>query len=158
MSRIDFDPDEHSPAECIEHFVDELQEGEEMPGHQPEEAFGGDVEEVSGEEEVSSSSELSFVPTEAEKDFKTRLATAVGTLPRPAAPWPKSSKGVKRPRSPAPGILNDDVVPDLAEIFDNYDTPMKQRVSICRAYASYLSSMVPRDQKKPKAVKKKSKK
>jgi len=65
---------------------------------------------------------------------------------------PRAAKAAKRPRSPPP---DDDLVPDLAEIFDNYDTPHPVRISICRAYASYIASLQP---KKPKAAyKKKSK-
>lgn len=78
-----------------------------------------------------------YVPTEAEKDAAARLAAL-----------PKAAKGVKRPRTPLLDV--DDDVPDLAEIFDNYDTPHSTRISICRSYASYLASMQP---KKPRAKK-----
>lgn len=83
-----------------------------------------------------------FVPTEAEKDAMARARE----LPRPAA------KGVKRPRTPEP---DEDGVPDLAEIFDNYDTPHSVRISVCRAYASYIASLQP---KKPKAASKRKNK
>lgn len=79
-----------------------------------------------------------WVPTEAEKDAASRL--------REMTKEPRPAKAVKRPRSPLP----EDDVPDLAEIFDNYDTPYPVRISICRAYASYLASMQP---KKPRAKK-----
>jgi len=110
-----------------------------VPDHQPE-----SPPHFEEDPEPESSSEEPFVPTEAEKDAAERLST----FKRPAAKQP-----AKRPRSP---LLNvDDDVPDLAEIFDNYDTPKAARVSICRAYASYLAAMMP---KKPKASKKNSKK
>lgn len=116
-----------------------LQMEEFVPDHQPESPPHFDNEE----EENSSSSEEPFVPTEAEKDAAARLTE----IRRPAAKQP-----VKRPRSPAPV---DDDVPDLAEIFDNYDTPKATRISICRAYASYLASTLP---KRPKAAPKKKSK
>lgn len=84
-----------------------------------------------------------FVHTEAEKDAAMRIRDL--RLAPPPAP-----KGVKRPRSPLP----EDDVPDLAEIFDNYDTPYPVRISICRAYASYLASMQPKKPKAKKASKK----
>jgi len=83
-----------------------------------------------------------WVPTEAEKDHAARLLTLKD---KPAA------KAPKRPRSP---VVEDDI-PDLAEIFDNYDTPHATRISVCRAYASYIASLQP---KKPKAAPKKGKK
>jgi len=82
-----------------------------------------------------------WVPTEAEKDAAQRLAGISG---------PKAAKAAKRPRSPVGD--DDDAVPDLAEIFDNYDTPHPVRISICRAYASYIASLQP---KKPKRATKK---
>lgn len=78
-----------------------------------------------------------WVPTEAEKD-----AAAVARL---RDLNPPAAKGAKRPRSPGPP---EDVVPDLAEIFDNYDTPHATRISICRAYASYIASLQPKKPKK----------
>jgi len=109
-----------------------------VPDHQPESPIHF------GDEQEASSSEEPFVPTEAEKDAAARLSE----FKRPAAKQP-----AKRPRSP---LLNvDDDLPDLAEIFDNYDTPKTTRISMCRTYANYLASTVP---KKPQASKKKSKK
>jgi len=110
-----------------------------VPDHQPE-----SPDPILDEEEPSSVSEEPFVPTEAEKDAAERLST----LQRPAAKQP-----AKRPRSPA--LVVDDDVPDLAEIFDNYDTPKEQRVTLCRAYASYVAATLP---KKPRSSKKNSKK
>jgi len=104
--------------------------------HQPESPpHFGDEEEPSAPSE-----EEPFVPTEAEKDAAARITE----LRRPAA-----KKPAKRPRSPSPV---DDDIPDLAEIFDNYDTPKATRISVCRSYASYLASTIP---KKPKAASKK---
>lgn len=107
-----------------------------------------DEEEVSFPCHQPEEDDEPWVPTEAEKDAAERKRSAA--LPRPVA------KGVKRPRSPDPSRQSFDAVPDLAEIFDNYDTPSNVRVSICRAYASYVSSTMPR--KKKKAAKRVSKK
>jgi len=111
-------------------------EGEDhVPEHQPED------EEYDSEEP--------FVRTEAEKDAEAQAAAqelALVAHRRGAAP-----AAAKRPRSP-PLLDIDDDVPDLAEIFDNYDTPKATRISICRTYASYLASTLP---KKPKAAPKK---
>lgn len=111
---------------------------EHVPDHQPSwSPEDPDHEEAS----VAPSDEEPFVRTEAEKDAAERLAQ----LPRPAAKQP-----AKRPRSPP---VDDDAIPDLAEIFDNYDTPKATRISVCRSYASYLASTIP---KKPKAKAKKN--
>lgn len=108
-------------------------EEDHVEEHQPSD--GGEDPEEEPEEEIP------FVHSEAEKD-----AIALRALRNSGVPL--AAKGVKRPRSP---VLNvDDDVPDLAEIFDNYDTPRPTRISICRSYASYLSSMQP---KKPRAKK-----
>jgi len=90
-------------------------------------------------------SEEPFVPTEAEKDAEERAARVINDLPFKAP--------AKRPRSPAEVV--DDDLPDLNEIFDNYDTPKATRISVCRAYASYLASTMP---KKPAAPRKRNKK
>lgn len=112
---------------------------EEFPCHQP--SYEEDV--VFDPKPESDDEEPPFVPTEAEKDAAIRLRL-LAEAPPPAP------KGVKRPRSPLPP----DEVPDLAEIFDNYDTPHPVRISICRAYASYIASLQP---KKPKAAPRKRK-
>lgn len=117
---------------------------EEFPCHQPSDE--DDV--VFDPKPESDDEELPFVPTEAEKDAASRLRQmAVAPRYEPSSP---AAKGVKRPRSPLPP----DEVPDLAEIFDNYDTPHPVRISICRAYASYIASLQP---KKPKAAPRKRK-
>lgn len=122
-------------------IIPEMEGEEDFPCHQPN-------EEVS-EHEVSEVQD--WVPTEAEKDAALRLRTMSfdGNAIREQ---PRAAKTAKRPRSPAPA---DDLVPDLAEIFDNYDTPHPVRISICRAYASYIASLQP---KKPKAAPKKKSK
>lgn len=116
--------DEDDEARDHDDAAEELQGlfEDDVPGHQPSD---DDVEE--------------FVPTEAEKDAAQRAR---------AQRLPSAAKSVKRPRSPPP----QDDVPDLAEIFDNYDTPYLVRISICRAYASYIASLQP---KRPKASRKK---
>lgn len=105
------------------HFADDVEE-EEFPCHQP-------AEDDSPFSDVSSPSddEQPFVPTEAEKDAKER--------------------SVKRPRAVQPAF---DALPDLAEIFDNYDTPLALRVSICRAYASYVASTLPKKPRKKRVA------
>jgi len=113
-------------------------EGEDFPCHQPSddepEFYEGPRQEQQDEEDAQE-----FVPTEAEKDAASRLRALTAAVPR-------ASKGVKRPRSPV--ARDDDEVPDLAEIFDNYDTPHLVRISICRAYASYIASLQPKKPKK----------
>lgn len=128
-------------------WVDEIDRGkniipkmegeEDFPCHQPSEE-----EESAGPLEYGPFEDVQeFVPTEAEKDAASRMLTLKSA--------PKAAKAAKRPRSPP---QDDDLVPDLAEIFDNYDTPHPVRISICRAYASYIASLQP---KKPKAAPKK---
>jgi len=111
-------------------------EGEDFHCYQ-EAIDEADEVEPHQESDPDDQEDIPFVHTEAEKDAAIRIRDL--RLPQPA-------KAVKRPRSPLP----EDDVPDLAEIFDNYDTPYTSRISICRAYASYLASMQP---KKPKAKK-----
>jgi len=113
--------------EDFQQYQEAIYEADEVEPRQP-----------SSDEEVQD-----WVPTEAEKDAASRLRAMTKDAPRAA-------KAAKRPRSPEP--VDDDLVPDLAEIFDNYDTPHSVRISICRAYASYIASLQP---KKPKAAPKK---
>jgi len=115
-------------------------EEEDFPAHQPSDDPDGDMitPHMESDDEVQE-----FVPTEAEKDAASRLHDMKA---------PRAAKAAKRPRSP---VEDDDLVPDLAEIFDNYDTPHPVRISICRAYASYIASLQP---KKPRAVPKKKSK
>jgi len=116
-------------------------EGEDFHEHQSFEASVGEVHEAEEEPHQDSDPEP-WVPTEAEKDAASRLREMTKS---------SSAKSLKRPRSPRPSLDVDDDVPDLAEIFDNYDTPHPLRISICRAYASYLAAMQP---KKPRAARK----
>jgi len=129
--------------------------GDLVPEHQPEledEEAPVAAEEDSQVEDSSSSDE--YVPTEAEKDaeeqaeaFQRRNAiasmaafkapTRITTGPKRVPPPP-----AKRDRSPA--VVDDDSQPNLAEIFDLFDTPVKQRIAICRAYAQYLNAMLPK--------------
>jgi len=104
-------------------------EGEDFHEHQSL----SDVEEVEPHQESDAEP---WVPTEAEKDAAERLRS-LDTV--------KAAKAAKRPRSPEP--RDDDAVPDLAEIFDNYDTPHAVRIAICRAYASYIASLQPKKAK-----------
>jgi len=133
-----------TPAQFFRTFKDTKMEEEEgdFPNHQPSDEDDVLVEEDFDEAAADAVDDhLDFVRTEAEKDLaEMRIRgntgfTATG-VKQPA----------KRPRSPGPV---DDVVPNLAEIFDNYDTPHPLRISICRAYASYLASMQP---KKPRSA------
>lgn len=116
-------------AEHVEH-----EEDEEFSGHQPEVWSEGEVDSIPSHPSDDEPDDVEFVYTEAEKDAMARLAR---------------SHGVKRPRSPTlpPSV------PDLAEVFDQHDTTPATRVSVCRAYASYVASTLP---KKPKATKKKA--
>lgn len=107
--------------EDFQHFQEAIEEADEVEPHQ-----------LSSDEEVQE-----WVPTEAEKDAASRLGKLCMS--------PRAVKAAKRPRSPEPG--DDDLVPDLAEIFDNYDTPHPVRISICRAYASYIASLQPKKRK-----------
>lgn len=87
--------------------------------HQPEEVDEPDV----------------WVPTEAEKDVAKPIRIAHMTV---------GGKAPKRSRSPpAPRR-----VARLDEFFDQYGTPMDQRVTMCRAYASFVASTLPKKQKK----------
>jgi len=107
-------------------------EGEDFHEHQPsdeEPLFQVHPREAQEDEEDVQE----FVPTEAEKDAADRLRSMNKE---------KAAKAAKRPRSPP--VVDDDEVPDLAEIFDNYDTPHSVRISICRAYASYIASLQPK--------------
>jgi len=121
-----------------ENFLPKMEGEENFPCHQPSE------EELSEHEDPEVQD---WVPTEAEKDAASRLREM--TFNDAQAVQPRAAKAAKRPRSPP---QDDDLVPDLAEIFDNYDTPHPVRISICRAYASYIASLQP---KKPKAAPKK---
>jgi len=129
------------PGEAEENFA---MEGEDFHEHQSFEASVGEV--ADDEEPVQGSDQEPWVPTEAEKDAEFRLRDLSEHLSKPAA-----AKAAKRPRSPRRIEGDDDVVPDLAEIFDNYDTPHPVRISICRAYASYIAALQP---KKPRAARK----
>jgi len=104
-----------------------------------EEAQDAEPRQVASDDEAPEE----WVPTEAEKDAAIRIRD-LRLVP------PAVAKAPKRPRSP---VAEDDI-PDLAEIFDNYDTPHATRISVCRAYASYIASLQP---KKPKAALKRKK-
>jgi len=140
-----------STSDQIEDFLPELSrsnldisqmEGEDfVTPDRPTMAHGQEgIEPHQPDEDEQDEEEVSFVYTEAEKDAMHALERS------------KAGKGVKRPRGSAPIFEeDDDEVPNLSEIFDNYDTPHPIRISICRAYASYLASMQP---KKPRAPRK----
>jgi len=114
----------------------EMEGEEDFPCHQPsdDDVVFEPHSEVPDEDEAVPD----WVPTEAEKDAASRLRALTNDPPRAA-------KAAKRPRSP---LRDPDEVPDLAEIFDNYDTPHPVRISVCRAYASYISSLQPKKPKK----------
>lgn len=133
--------------------------------HQPwfDDAVMEEIEPLSDEEAVDpfhpeeeeSSSSDSFVPTEAEKDaglprpvLQRHNAVAAFKTPARMVPQGKAPLHSKRDRSPPVAVEDDDVLPNLAEIFDNYDVPTKQRITICRSYASFLASMVPKKKAK----------
>jgi len=131
-------------------IIPEMEGEEDFPCHQPsdeEPEFYEDPRQEQQDEEDAQD----WVPTEAEKDAASRLREM--TFNDAQVVQPRAAKAAKRPRSPE--RADDDLVPDLAEIFDNYDTPHPVRISICRAYASYIASLQP---KKPKAAPKKKSK
>lgn len=64
----------------------------------------------------------------------------------------KSLKSLKKPRTRDDWAERDQ--PDLADYFQDFDTPDAKRIVICRTYASYLSALQP---KKRKVVKKTNK-
>lgn len=117
-----------STAQQVDAF---LPDEEIVPCHQPEEP-------LSLEEEKPI-----FVRTEAEKDIarivKLRKPTAIMAVSGKA---PKPSR--RRERSPSPPRR----VARLDTFFDEYDTDMAQRVAMCRAYASFVASTLPKKQKK----------
>lgn len=137
-----FDPDAPwvDGVDREKNIIPKMEGEEDFPCHQPSEE---ELSEHSLALNQAQNEEVEdWVPTEAEKDAASRLRAITRDAPRAA-------KVAKRPRSPP---QDDDLVPDLAEIFDNYDTPHPVRISICRAYASYIASLQP---KKPKAAPKK---
>lgn len=78
-----------------------------------------------------------YVPTEAEKDVakppkRTAIMAVGGKAPKPS----------KRERSPPRRAVR------LDRFFDEYDTPDAQRVVLCRSYASFVASTLPKKQKK----------
>lgn len=111
-------------AEQVEAFLPD----EEFPNHQPEEPF---------EEE-----QPVFVRTEAEKDIRSvvKLRKPIAIM----AVGGKAPKASKRERSPVPPRR----VARLDTFFDEYDTDLPQRVAMCRAYASFVASTLPKKQKK----------
>ncbi len=42
----------------------------------------------------------------------------------------------------------EEAIPDLAEFFDQFELELDAQIKICRAYASYLVSMMPRKPRK----------
>lgn len=130
MNELATDITTHTGTDFTNPWADAQDVEEEFPCHQPEEWSEGADSPV----ESDGVDDVEFVYSEAEKDAAKRLA---------------ASHGFKRPRSPPlpPSV------PDLAEVFDQHDTTPATRVSVCRAYASYVASTLP---KKPKATKKKA--
>jgi hypothetical protein len=63
--------------------------------------------------------------------------------PAPVSPDYARGRGAgKRPRPIFEEEDSDeDLLPAVADFFDDFDTPVDQRISICRAYASYLASL-----------------
>jgi len=78
-----------------------------------------------------------WVRTEAEKDVakppkRTAIMAVGGKAPKPS----------KRERSPPRKAVR------LDKFFDEYDTPDALRVQLCRSYASFVASTLPKKQKK----------
>ncbi len=47
---------------------------------------------------------------------------------------------------------SEEELPDLAMYFDQFELTLEAQVKICRAYASYLTSMMPSKQRKKKKL------
>lgn len=122
--RCGFDPCDCSDPGRVEPFVphegvERFLPDSDFQCHQPEEPI--EVDEP-------------FVPTEAEKDV-AQHQTAIMRV---------GGKAPKRSRSPPPPRR----VARLDTFFDQYETPLDQRVTMCRAYASFVASTLPKKQKK----------
>lgn len=67
---------------------------------------------------------------------------AVDDRPDPCSPYEDFSRrpsfAGKRPRS----NYGDEDPPDLGLFFDSLDVPLKERILMCRSYASYLASQM----------------
>lgn len=60
---------------------------------------------------------------------------------------PPNSYAKKRPRAPDEGT-SEELLPELADFFDDFETPVADRICICRAYASYLASLSKKSKRK----------
>lgn len=106
-----------------------LPDEEIVPCHQPEEP-------------LSLEEEKPFVRTEAEKDLARVLKFKQPARMTTSGVAPKPSR--RRERSPSPPRR----VVRLDQFFDEHDTPMAQRVTLCRTYASFVASTLPKKHKK----------
>jgi len=96
----------------------------------PDSDFQVGAQPLSFQEESSGDEDDRFMLTDAERDVRDRaIARAGKTLPRPVAQ--------KRERTPEPETLT------IHEYFEMTEVPIRQRVSICRSYASYISAQCP---------------
>lgn len=104
----------------------------------PDELFQVGAQPLSFEEESSSSGpeDQRFMLTDAERDTRDRARERArqNGLPRPAKQ--------PRERTPEPDSLS------IHEYFEASGVPLRQRVSICRSYASYINAQAPPAPKK----------
>lgn len=71
-----------------------------------------------------------------------------------AGKGPMLQRALKRSRDPRHEEESDSdseplqPLPDLGEIFDDLGTPLADRISLCRSYASYLAALTKRPKRK----------
>jgi len=71
-----------------------------------------------------------------------------------AGKGPMLQRALKRSRGPTSDQGSDSDseplldLPDLGEIFDDLGTPLPDRISLCRSYASYLAALTKRPKRK----------
>lgn len=120
----------NEPCDCSDpERVEPLSSDDEVPSdqHPGVNAFLPD------EEFQCHQPEEEWVPTEAEKDVAMMRVSGVA---------PKRSHAAKQPHVFATPK------PNLEEYFDECNTSEAKRISICRAYASYLAALQPKKKRK----------
>jgi len=100
----------------------------------PDSDFVLGAQPLSFQEESSSSPSVPedhrYMLSDAERDARDRAIARAGKgLPKPVRE--------KRERTPEPDTLT------IHEYFEETAVPIRQRVSICRSYASYISAQCP---------------
>lgn len=116
--------------------------------------FEAEAEEVEPRQPSSPPDSDDEVP----QDLRRGDATVGFAAPSPIVTHKRvAEKAMKSVKSPLKhrNCWEESDHPDLADYFDDFDTPNASRIRICRTYASYLDAQTP---KKRKVVKKKSNK